>query len=59
MPEIGESEFNKSWLDDIRTWPSPRPEDEGNSLLTATLEDLNKTHGTVGAEIANDMAIRM
>lgn len=59
VPEIGESEFNKTWLDDIRTWPSPRPEDEGISLLKATLEDLNKTHGNVGAEFGKEMAIRM
>ncbi|SVE28823.1 uncharacterized protein METZ01_LOCUS481677, partial [marine metagenome] len=59
VPEIGESEFNKTWLDDIRTWPSPRPEDEGISLLKATLEDLNKTHGNVGAEFGREMAIRM
>ena len=59
VPEIGESEFNKTWLDDIRTWPSPRPEDEGISLLKATLENLNKTHGNVGAEFGKEMAIRM
>ena len=29
VPEIGESEFKKTWLDEIKTWPSPRPEDEG------------------------------
>ena len=59
VPEIGESEFNKTWLDDIRTWPSPRPEDEGISLLKATLENLKKTHGNVGAEFGKEMTIRM
>ena len=59
VPEIGESEFNKTWLDDIRTWPSPRPEDEGVSLLKATLENLKKTHGNVGAEFGKEMTIRM
>ena len=59
VPEIGESEFNKTWLDDIRTWPSPRPKDEGISLLKAALEDLNKSHGNVGAEFGKEMAIRM
>ena len=23
VPEIGESEFNKTWLDEIKSWPSP------------------------------------
>ena len=59
VPEIGESEFNKTWLDEIRTWPSPRPEDEGVSLLKATLENLKKTHGNVGAEFGKEMTIRM
>ena len=59
VPEIGESEFNKTWLDEIRTWPSPRPEDEGVSLLKATLENLKKTHGNIGAEFGKEMTIRM
>jgi Xaa-Pro aminopeptidase len=59
VPEIGESEFNKTWLDEIRTWPSPRPEDEGVSLLKDTLENLKKTHGNVGAEFGKEMTIRM
>ncbi len=59
VPEIGESEFNKTWLDEILTWPSPRPEDEGVSLLKASLENLKKTHGNVGAEFGKEMTIRM
>jgi Xaa-Pro aminopeptidase len=59
VPEIGESEFKKTWLEDIKTWPSPRPEDEGISILKSTLEDLKKTHGQIGAEFGKEMAIRM
>ena len=25
VPEIGESEFKKTWLEEIKTWPSPKP----------------------------------
>ena len=59
VPEIGESEFKKTWLDDIKTWPSPRPEDEGISILKSTLEHLTKIHGQIGAEFGKEMAIRM
>ena len=59
VPEIGESEFKKTWLDDIKTWPSPRPEDEGISIVKSTLEDLKKIHGQIGAEFGKEMAIRM
>ena len=59
VPEIGESEFKKTWLEDIKTWPSPRPEDEGISILKSTLEDLKKTNGQIGAEFGKEMAIRM
>ena len=59
VPEIGESEFKKTWLDDIKTWPSPRPEDEGISIVKSTLEDLKKIYGQIGAEFGKEMAIRM
>lgn len=59
VPEIGESEFKKTWLDEVKTWPSPRPDDEGISLVKSTLENLKKTHGQVGAEFGKEMTIRM
>jgi len=59
VPEIGESEFKKTWLDEIKTWPSPRPEDEGISLVKSTLDDLQNTFGQIGAEFGKEMAIRM
>ena len=59
VPEIGESEFKKTWLEDIKTWPSPRPEDEGISILKSTIDNLKKTYGKIGAEFGKEMAIRM
>ncbi len=59
VPEIGESEFKKTWIDEIKTWPSPRPEDEGVSLLKSTLENLKKTFGQIGLEFGSEMALRM
>ena len=59
VPEIGESEFKKTWLDEIISWPSPRPKDEGVSLLKSTLENIKKKHSKIGAEFGKEMAIRM
>ena len=59
VPEIGESEFKKTWLDEIKTWPSPRPEDEGVSLLKSNLENVKKTFGQIGLEYGSEMALRM
>ena len=59
VPEIGESEFKKTWLDEIKTWPSPRPEDEGVSLLKSNLENVKKNFGQIGLELGSEMALRM
>ncbi|MBD1147561.1 aminopeptidase P family protein [Pelagibacterales bacterium SAG-MED31] len=59
VPEIGESEFKKTWLDEIKSWPSPRQEDEGILLAKSTLDDLPKNHGQIGAEFGKEMTIRM
>ena len=42
IPSIGEALMSKTWLDDIRTWPSPDLKDDGISLLTDTLKRLRK-----------------
>ena len=33
IPSIGEALMSKTWLEDIRTWPSPDLEDDGISLM--------------------------
>jgi Xaa-Pro dipeptidase len=37
IPEIGAPAMACTWLDDIRTWPAPRPGDDGVSLLAGVL----------------------
>lgn len=59
IPEIGAPEMATTWIEDIRTWPAPIPEDDGISLLRSTLEGLPKRFGTVGAEMGREMALRM
>ncbi len=40
VPEIGASLMRSTWVDDVRSWPSPRPEDEGVTLLAETLREV-------------------
>lgn len=59
IPEIGAPEMALTWIKDIRTWAAPNPEDDGLSLLKATIESLPRKHGKVGAEMGREMALRM
>lgn len=40
IPGIGASAMAATWVEDIRTWPSPRPADDGLALLAETLHEL-------------------
>ena len=42
IPSIGEALMSKTWIDDIRTWPSPDLNDDGISLLSDTLNEVAK-----------------
>jgi Xaa-Pro dipeptidase len=59
IPEIGAPEMARTWVRDIRTWPAPRPEDDGTSLLASALAGLPRRFGRVGAELGREMALRM
>ena len=59
IPEIGAPEMALTWVKDIRTWPAPVPEDDGISLLKATLEGVPRRFGRVGAELGREMSLRM
>jgi len=59
IPEIGEPGMNATWIDDVRSWPAPQPEDDGTSLLAAALAQLPRRFGRIGAELGREMALRM
>jgi len=59
IPEIGAPEMAQTWIEDIRTWPAPRPEDDGTSLLASTIAGLPNRFGRLGAELGREMSIRM
>lgn len=59
IPEIGAPEMALTWVDDIRTWPAPVPEDDGVSLLASALQSIPNKFGKIGAELGREMSLRM
>lgn len=59
IPEIGANVMSQTWLDDIRTWPSPHPADDGVSLLAQTLRDVAGATGRVGLSMGPETHLRM
>lgn len=55
IPEIGASLMRRSWLDDIRTWAAPAPDDDGISLLT----ELLAPHSVIGVMMGHETQLRM
>ncbi|MBT6137238.1 MAG: aminopeptidase P family protein, partial [Rhodospirillaceae bacterium] len=55
VPEIGAAGFVATWLDDIRTWPAPRPEDDGISLLAELLKPCRR----LGVQLGHESHLRM
>ena len=59
IPEIGAERMTAAGVKDIRTWPSPRPEDEGVSELTSALRDAAGTRGRIGIPQGAETRLRM
>jgi Xaa-Pro aminopeptidase len=59
VPEIGVAGFKQTWIQDIRSWPSPRPEDDGISLLSETLSESSHYHQSIGAMLGPETHLRM
>ncbi|SHJ09978.1 Xaa-Pro aminopeptidase [Shimia gijangensis] len=59
IPEIGAALMRRSWLDDIRTWSAPAPEDDGISLLTDLLSPLAQQGEHIGIMKGHETGLRM
>ena len=55
IPTIGAELMATTWVDDIRTWPSPRPEDEGINLLRDALAGFRR----IGMPMGEESSLRM
>lgn len=59
VPEIGVAGLLQTWVEDVRSWPSPRPEDDGISLLAGTLAECATRYGRIGAMLGPETHLRM
>ena len=59
IPTIGVAGMNLTWIDDIRSWSSPQPGDDGISLLLATIHELPKRFGRIGLTLGAESHLRM
>jgi len=59
IPGIGESGMRGTWVEDIRTWSAPYPEDDGISLVAQAINTLPARFGRVGATLGIQSYLRM
>ena len=59
IPEIGASLMQRTWLDDIRTWSAPAPDDDGVSLLIELLSPLATSGTKLGIMKGHETQLRM
>jgi len=58
IPSIGEALMSKTWIEDIRTWPSPDLKDDGISLLSDTLNEIAQNKN-IGIPSGTETCVRM
>ncbi|NBS24534.1 MAG: aminopeptidase P family protein [Altererythrobacter sp.] len=59
IPEIGAELMRRGWLDDVRTWSAPQPDDDGISLLTELLSPLASKGARLGLMKGHETLLRM
>ncbi len=59
IPEIGRECMARTWLEDIRCWPAPRPEDDGVNLLLGAIQELAGFAACIGMPMGHESQLRM
>ncbi|MRI33631.1 peptidase M24 [Endozoicomonas sp. OPT23] len=59
IPEIGATGMASTWVDEIITWPSPEPEDDGITLVAGVINGIASRFGRVGATLGIESHLRM
>lgn len=59
IPQIGAECMGRTWIDDIRTWPSPHADDDGVSLLADTIRQLAGDRPAIGLMRGRETWLRM
>jgi Xaa-Pro aminopeptidase len=59
IPSIGAALMADTWVKDIRTWSAPDLQDDGVSLLAATLRELTNISARIGVPDGHETHLRM
>jgi len=59
IPTIGVVGMLDTWIDDVRSWTSPQPDDDGISLLASTIRELPARYGRIGISLGPESHLRM
>ncbi|WP_420405492.1 M24 family metallopeptidase [Nisaea sp.] len=59
IPGIGAPAMERTWIEDIRTWASPNPEDEGLSLLAEAMRELAGAGARIGIPSGPETHLRL
>lgn len=59
IPEIGRACMSNTWIEDIRTWDAPNPQEEGVTLLADTLREVADKSGKIGMMKGAESYLRM
>ncbi|MGI9598529.1 MAG: M24 family metallopeptidase [Acidimicrobiales bacterium] len=58
IPSIGRASMAATWIDDVRTWSSPQPDDDGVTLLIDCLREVAGS-GSIGLPMGPETHVRM
>ncbi len=59
IPQIGAEVMAKTWVEDIRSWSSPQPWDEGVSLLVEAIHESGGVNARIGIPMGAETSLRM
>jgi len=59
IPGIGAATMSNTWIDDVRTWSSPQPDDDGVTLLVDCVRELAGDGATIGLPMGPETHVRM
>ncbi|MDE0701728.1 MAG: Xaa-Pro peptidase family protein [Acidimicrobiaceae bacterium] len=58
IPSIGAESMHQMWIEDVRTWSSPRPSDDGVTLLAECIKE-TVGDGDIGLPMGPETHVRM
>lgn len=58
IPAIGAECMGRTWVEDIRVWSAPQPDDDGVTLLTDTIKELVGASANIGVPMGHETHVR-